>query len=155
MSEQGNRVDAQAVWLADRIRTKARRLRQEADTLDAEARRVDSVAAAIARWPRRDGGAERMSEQGNTPDRDIVRTALLESFADSVARGRAGIYGRREDALQALDRLAARVAELEAALREVHEFHCGCDRPGNPVTCVATPVLEYAALAESPDRGEE
>lgn len=41
----------------------------------------------------------------------------------------------------------ARVKALEAALREVHEFHCGCDRPGNPASCVATPIEEFAALA--------
>jgi hypothetical protein len=42
------------------------------------------------------------------------------------------------------------VTPYVAALGEVHEYHCGCDQPGNPSLCVATPVSEFAILREPP-----
>lgn len=42
--------------------------------------------------------------------------------------------------------LAALVDAVEA-LREVHEYHCGCDRPGNLSACVCEPQSEFEILA--------
>jgi hypothetical protein len=39
------------------------------------------------------------------------------------------------------------LADAIQALREIHEYHCGCDRPGNLSACVATPTGEFEALA--------
>jgi hypothetical protein len=33
------------------------------------------------------------------------------------------------------------------ALREIHEYHCGCEAPGALSRCVAQPVLLFALLA--------
>jgi hypothetical protein len=47
--------------------------------------------------------------------------------------------------------LAARCDALGNALQEIHEYHCGCDRPGNPAACVAVPVEEFLVLAVQPE----
>jgi hypothetical protein len=38
------------------------------------------------------------------------------------------------------------IRELEAALREIHEYNCGCDQPGRHDVCVAQPVVSFAIL---------
>jgi hypothetical protein len=39
--------------------------------------------------------------------------------------------------------------DLLAALEEIHEYHCGCDRPGDLAACVAQPVVVFAILREA------
>lgn len=47
----------------------------------------------------------------------------------------------------AADYLEAKAAL--AALRDVHTFDCGCDRPGDPQVCVATPHDAFRVLTKS------
>jgi predicted ATP-grasp superfamily ATP-dependent carboligase len=44
------------------------------------------------------------------------------------------------------DKLLTENERLREALREIHEFHCGCDSPGNPAKCVCEPVAEFKVL---------
>jgi hypothetical protein len=45
-----------------------------------------------------------------------------------------------------LDLIAAAKAAREA-LREIHEFNCGCEQPGRIAYCMAEPVREFELLA--------
>lgn len=54
---------------------------------------------------------------------------------------------RRHGLENRFDRLIVERDALRAALNEVHEYQCGCDRPGNPSACVAMPIEEFATLA--------
>jgi hypothetical protein len=42
--------------------------------------------------------------------------------------------------------LLDRLDRLEAALNEIHEYHCGCKHPGRLAYCVCEPVEEFAVL---------
>jgi hypothetical protein len=42
--------------------------------------------------------------------------------------------------------LAERAGKLLAALREIHEYNCGCDQPGRHDLCVAQPVASFVIL---------
>lgn len=55
-------------------------------------------------------------------------------------------------ALAALTRLSARLERAQEALREIHEYQCGCDQPGRLDLCVAKPHSAFTALVPA---GEE
>jgi hypothetical protein len=83
----------------------------------------------VLRRPDRSGAAEAVKSIGEMQ----ARAALAEAR-------RGEIY------------LSERVAELEKALREIHEYNCGCDEPGRFGLCVAQPVVLFAVLSrETPE----
>lgn len=43
-------------------------------------------------------------------------------------------------------RLFKRGKKFENALREVHEFNCGCDQPGEHAICTAQPRSAFTIL---------
>jgi len=88
-----------------------------------------------------------------SPPREVGRQgeALSEAIDESGRRLRDGsgpgdirlaLIDLRREALKA----EAQLAQVERALREIHEYHCGCDTPGQLDRCVAQPVVPFAAL---------
>lgn len=63
--------------------------------------------------------------------------------ADSVMDD---FYDRQTEDLIWVSNHAADLIAAGRALHEVHEYHCGCNRPGNPAACVMEPVEEYVVL---------
>jgi hypothetical protein len=55
-------------------------------------------------------------------------------------------YRAAKETLAELLALAQEAGRLRGALNEIHEYHCGCDRPGHPHACIATPIEEFAVL---------
>ena len=49
----------------------------------------------------------------------------------------------------------ARTADARNALEDAHEFQCGCDRPGNPASCVAEPREAFEVLARLDGREDD
>lgn len=85
------------------------------------------------------------AQQTKTDDLDDLHARLTTAETEAVEL--LGEYQRVDEEARVAE---ARVEALSEALTEVHEYHCGCDRPGNPAACVASPPWSFAALAASP-----
>jgi hypothetical protein len=52
-----------------------------------------------------------------------------------------------QERCEAAEARVAKVPALVEALREIHDYHCGCDQPGRIDLCVAQPTSAFDALA--------
>ena len=102
---------------------------------------------------------------GRSPDavngyeviRDYVQNAPLRNF---------GEVDKRSEALRALDALGEQAHERDEwraayeqargkvvlllnLISDAHEYHCGCDRPGDDASCIGAPSSLYTALQEA------
>lgn len=77
----------------------------------------------------------------------IAGLKTSQEYAADIFHEYHALAARLEAAERDLADARAENERLREYLDDVHEFQCGCDRPGHPDCCVAVPEGTFAALA--------
>lgn len=97
-------------------------------------------------------GVGSMSELRRLVVQEPVESALvIKQLRDALLAAE----GRAQGLQDAAHEWHSRAERAEEALRDIHEYHCGCKCPGDLSLCVAQPVVLFAALASGAGAAEE